>query len=76
MYPYERFNSWVMRRVLSRRFSESVVIETYRLSEWANFMEISGQLPEGTALTHLKSLIEFKEPTLEQSKDTFQLTHE
>ena len=45
MYPYERFNCWITRRVLNRRFPESNVIETYRLSEWATFMKVSGQLP-------------------------------
>ena len=47
MYPYERFNSWISRRVLNKRYPESTVIETYRLCEWANFMEVSGQLTEG-----------------------------
>ena len=46
MYPYERFNSWITRRVLNRRYPEPTVVETYRLSEWAHFMQISGQLPE------------------------------
>ena len=31
MYPMERFNSWVSRRVLNRRYPESTVLETYRL---------------------------------------------
>jgi hypothetical protein len=42
MYPYERFNSWISRRVL-----EATVVATYKLSEWANFMEVSNQLPQG-----------------------------
>lgn len=45
--PYERFNSWITRRVLNRRYPESTVVETYRLSEWAHFMQVSGQLPDG-----------------------------
>lgn len=45
MYPMERFNSWITRRVMNRRFPEATVIETYRLYELANFMDISGQLP-------------------------------
>ena len=61
MYPYERFNSWVTRRVMSRRFPESTVIETYRLSEWAHFMELSGQLPDGAVLTPLASRIDTQE---------------
>lgn len=47
MYPYERFNSWITRRVLNRRYPESTVLETYRLREWATFMEVSKQLPQG-----------------------------
>ena len=30
---------------MNRRFPESTVVETYRLSEWANFMLVAGQLP-------------------------------
>lgn len=48
MYSYERFNSWLTRRILNRRYPEATVIETYRLSEWAHFMELSGQIVEGT----------------------------
>ncbi len=48
MYPMERFNSWITRRVMNRRFPEATVIETYRLSELANFMDMSGQLPTGS----------------------------
>jgi len=29
-------------------------VETYRLTEWANYMEISHQLPEGATITHLE----------------------
>jgi hypothetical protein len=47
MYPYERFNSWISRRVLNRRYPESTVVQTYLLSEWANFMEAAGELAEG-----------------------------
>ena len=47
MYPFERFNSWIARRVTNRRYPEATVVETYRLSEWAHFMEISEQLPNG-----------------------------
>ena len=48
MYPYERFNSWIIRRVLNRRYPESTVVETYRLTEWAHFLELSEELPAGT----------------------------
>lgn len=47
MYPYERFNSWISRRVMNKRYAESTVIETYRLSEWANFQELADQLTAG-----------------------------
>ena len=33
MYPLERFNSWLSQRVLSKRYPESTVLETYKLFE-------------------------------------------
>ena len=32
MYPFERLNSWITRRVTSRRYPEATVVETYCLS--------------------------------------------
>ena len=57
MFHFERFNSWISRRVLNRRYPESTVVETYLLTEWAHFMELSGQLVEGvvTNLIHTES---------------------
>lgn len=55
MYPYERFNSWITRRVLSRRYPEATVVETYRLTEWASYMQLSHQLPEGATSTLAES---------------------
>ena len=51
MYPYECFNSWIAQRVKSRRYPEATVVETYRLSEWAHFLEISRQLPDGATMS-------------------------
>jgi len=51
MYPYERFNSWIAQRVKSRRYPEATVVETHLLSEWAHFLEISGQLPDGATMS-------------------------
>ena len=48
MFPFERFNSWISRRVLNRRYPESNIVETYRLSEWAQFMHVTGHLPDGS----------------------------
>lgn len=45
MYSFERFNSWISRRIKNRRFPESTVIETYRLYEWSNHLQSSGKLP-------------------------------
>lgn len=45
MYPLERFNSWISRRVLNKRYPESTVIETYRLFEATSFLQLSKQLP-------------------------------
>ena len=32
---------------MNRRYPEATVVETYRLSEWAHFMQLSGELPDG-----------------------------
>ena len=32
MFAYERFNSWLHRRVMNRRFPEATLMETYRVS--------------------------------------------
>ena len=45
MYPFERYNSWVIRRVQNRRYPESTVIETYRIFEWACYLQRAGELP-------------------------------
>lgn len=47
MFSFERFNSWLTRRALNRRYPEATITETYRLTEWANVMELSGQLTAG-----------------------------
>ena len=31
MFAYERFNSWLHRRVMNRRFPEATLMETYRV---------------------------------------------
>ena len=45
MYSFERFNSWISRRSLNRRFPEATVIETYRLYELAHYICVSTKLP-------------------------------
>ena len=35
MYAYERFNSWLYRRITNRRFPEATLMETYRVSDVA-----------------------------------------
>lgn len=55
MYNFERFNSWIIRRVLNRRYPESTVIETYRLTEWAHFLELSGQLSKGAIIYNISN---------------------
>lgn len=32
MFPYERFNSWLHRRVMNRSLPEATLIETYRVN--------------------------------------------
>ena len=46
MYSFERFNSWITRRVHNRRYPEATVLETYRLHEWAYFLKAAGNLPD------------------------------
>ena len=46
MFPFKRFNSWVIRRVHNRRYPESTVVETYKLFEWAHFLQKSSGLPD------------------------------
>ena len=51
MYPYERMNSWVIRRVHNRRYPEATVVETYRIFEWASFLQRSCELPSDAITT-------------------------
>ena len=50
MYNFERFNSWITRRVLNRRYPEATVTETYRITAWAQYLELSGQLSKGAII--------------------------
>ena len=50
MYPFERFNSWIIRRVHNRRYPEATVTETYRLCEWAHCLQMSGRIPDDAIL--------------------------
>lgn len=38
MYPMERFNSWISRRVMNRRYPEATVLQTYRVFELTYFL--------------------------------------
>ena len=46
MFPFERFNSWITRRVHNRRYPEATVLETYRLFELSAFLSIANLLPQ------------------------------
>ena len=48
MYPFERFNSWISRRLHNRRYPESTVIETYHLFELTSFLSHANLLPHGS----------------------------
>ena len=41
MWQYERFNSWICRRVLNRRHPEATVMETYRVIYIVTFHAVS-----------------------------------
>ena len=53
MYPFERFNSWISRRVKNRRYLEATVMQTYRIFEWSLHLQMSGKLPTSFSLTNL-----------------------
>ena len=44
MYPMERLNSWISRRVLNRRFPESTVMASCRLFELSSFLGLTKSL--------------------------------
>ena len=71
MYPMERFNSWIARRVLNRRFPEATVLQTYRVFELSFFLQISGQLTiagRNASVNDLNSfLVESGEPEHEEA---------
>ena len=48
MFPVERFNSWIARRALNRRYPESTVLETYRLYEISFLMKIMNMIPSAS----------------------------
>ena len=45
MYPFEHFNSWIVRRVKNHRYPEATVIETYHIYEWFIHLNMAGKLP-------------------------------
>lgn len=45
MSPMERYSSWITRRVTNRRYPGATVMETYRLIDLANYLQLSNQLP-------------------------------
>ena len=71
MFPFKRFNSWLIRRDKNYWYPESTLIETYCLHEWANFLQATGDLPndallhayEATLSTHHDSRSIFKQLT-------------
>ena len=50
MFPVKRFNSWISKRALNRRFPEATVLESYRLFELSFFLQITNQLPESSIM--------------------------
>ena len=69
MYPFERFNSWLGNRVMSKRYPESTVVETYRVYEWAAFLQMSGQLPAGSVSSISSTQLEEFEPQVVRSEN-------
>jgi len=64
---------------LSRRFPGAAVVETYRLTEWAHFMDMSCQLPSGILSPHKQSATSDAPPELTPPSAvacTIDLTHQ
>ena len=59
MYPLERFNSWIGRRVHNRRYPEATVIETYRLFEFTAFLSLAKLLPQDS-IADIDSILDDK----------------
>lgn len=58
MFVYERFNSWICKRVLNMRYPEATAIETFLIHDWCHFMLSSGHvsldtLDATTELNHI-----------------------
>lgn len=52
MYVFERFNSFLCKRALNKRYPEASAVETYRLFEWVHFMRETKRMPDGYVQTH------------------------
>ncbi|KAJ8349753.1 hypothetical protein SKAU_G00248830 [Synaphobranchus kaupii] len=46
MFPFERSNSWVIRRALNKRDMASTIMRTYQVLEFTLFMLSSGMIPD------------------------------
>ena len=57
MFPFERFNSWISRQTLNRRYPEYTIIETYRLCEWVHFVEVSKEFHEEEVTKEMRSIV-------------------
>ena len=57
MFPHERFNSWIGRRVHNKRFPEATVLETYRIFELSSFLSMAELIP-ANSVTDMDAAIE------------------
>ncbi|XP_066929289.1 uncharacterized protein [Clytia hemisphaerica] len=44
MFYFERFNSYIKRRVMSRSNPEACVMKTYRINDWVSYLKTTGHL--------------------------------
>lgn len=60
MFVFERFNSWICKRVTNMQYPEATAIETFLLHDWCHYMLSSGRAPKS-----IDSLM----PNLENNSD-------
>ena len=78
MFPVERFNSWISKRALNRRFPEATVLESNRMLELSFFFKIANQLPESSIVDPSElDFAETEDDSLEPPKaDQLEQQHE
>lgn len=72
MFVFERFNSWICKRVTNMRYPEATAIETFLLHDWCHYMLSSGRAPKS-----MDSLVPLLESSMEnENEETLDSLHQ